>query len=407
MTLLSFTSGYADDSGDKSSGTVVNKAFFEAIETAINTLVHSTTNTGVTPEDIIDEVVAARGSLADLDTRLGVILNEDGTLKTQSNLISTATLQSTLGLRNFYNDSRFEVWNSGDSSAPAGVTLSGTGAAVARTGAGLSDTTVASQWGGWSMKITYGSATARATKTLLSSSEFRTPLQGKTIAFGAWIRTSAANQGSIVIDDGVDQTRGGSNGSGTYGTGDGTNEWCYGTHTINGSATKLDVYIENAVSGTVYATAIVVCLSEVAVEDWFPERTGILIAQDSLRGTLTTGTLKNNFTWRCPFTEAILLRTTMIVITAPTDAALIADVNRGFSDSAYTTKPQIADGALANTAVGQRPDGTYQYRCFSEGDGLYYDIDQVGSTVAGADLTIAFYFKVFLGTLDLIEASVS
>lgn len=72
------------------------------------------------------------------------------------------------------------------------------------------------------------------------------------------------------------------------------------------------------------------------------------------------------------------------VNTAPTGAALIVDVNKS-GTTIYTTqsaRPQIA--ASANSATGNSPAVT----TFTAGDYLTVDVDAIGSTVAGADLTV-------------------
>lgn len=68
----------SDDSGDGQSGTLINQAWSDDVAAAIDALTHSASNPGVTPADAIDEVVAARGSKADLDTRLDVSLTDAG-----------------------------------------------------------------------------------------------------------------------------------------------------------------------------------------------------------------------------------------------------------------------------------------------------------------------------------------
>lgn len=69
--------------------------------------------------------------------------------------------------------------------------------------------------------------------------------------------------------------------------------------------------------------------------------------------------------------------------TAPTGASLKVDVNKNgttiFTNQA--NRPEIAIGTNTDTSV---PDVT----ALSEGDYLTFDIDQVGSTVAGSDLVI-------------------
>jgi hypothetical protein len=77
------------------------------------------------------------------------------------------------------------------------------------------------------------------------------------------------------------------------------------------------------------------------------------------------------------------------VNTAPTGAALIVDVNKN-GTTIYTTqtaRPQIA--AAAFTATGNSPAVT----TFAAGDYITVDVDQVGSTVAGADLTVTIRLR--------------
>ncbi|MFI7062466.1 hypothetical protein ACIBL3_15890 [Kribbella sp. NPDC050124] len=72
------------------------------------------------------------------------------------------------------------------------------------------------------------------------------------------------------------------------------------------------------------------------------------------------------------------------VNTAPTGAALIVDLNRN-GTTVYTDqskRPSIAAGT--NTATGNDPAVT----TLAAGDYLTVDVDQVGSTAAGADLTV-------------------
>lgn len=70
--------------------------------------------------------------------------------------------------------------------------------------------------------------------------------------------------------------------------------------------------------------------------------------------------------------------------TAPTGVAVIVDVNKN-GTTAYTTqgnRPTIA--VSTNTATG----GTAANDTFAAGDYLTVDVDQIGSTVAGAELVV-------------------
>lgn len=74
MTELSASLLLTDDTGDLASGTPVDRALSVSWRDAINALIHSSTNPTITPEDIIDEVVAARGGEASLSARLAAII---------------------------------------------------------------------------------------------------------------------------------------------------------------------------------------------------------------------------------------------------------------------------------------------------------------------------------------------
>lgn len=80
MTEISTSILPTDDTGDGVSGTILNRAYMAAFKAAIDVLIHSAANPTITPEDIIDEVKTARGSKTNLNARLSVALNADGTL---------------------------------------------------------------------------------------------------------------------------------------------------------------------------------------------------------------------------------------------------------------------------------------------------------------------------------------
>lgn len=78
------------------------------------------------------------------------------------------------------------------------------------------------------------------------------------------------------------------------------------------------------------------------------------------------------------------------VKTAPTGSALIVNIKKN-GTTIFSTKPQISAGATTggSTAVfaGTNPS-------LSDGDVLTIDIDQVGSTEPGRDLTIGLAFTL-------------
>jgi hypothetical protein len=74
----------------------------------------------------------------------------------------------------------------------------------------------------------------------------------------------------------------------------------------------------------------------------------------------------------------------LVVKTVPTGAAIIVDVNKN-GTTIFTTqdnRPQIAIGETSGDS------GTPDVTSLAEGDKITIDIDQIGSTITGADLTV-------------------
>lgn len=87
---------------------------------------------------------------------------------------------------------------------------------------------------------------------------------------------------------------------------------------------------------------------------------------------------------------ATIVGVQIAVGTPPTGAAIIADVNKN-GTTVFTTqgnRPQIAIGA--NSSAVKTPDVT----AVVAGDYLTVDVDQIGSTVAGSDLTAIIQYRV-------------
>ena len=99
-------------------------------------------------------------------------------------------------------------------------------------------------------------------------------------------------------------------------------------------------------------------------------------------GTLVATT---NVSFEIPVPVALtILRVYINVKTAPTGATLIVDVNKG-GTTIFTTqgnRPTIA--ISAKTAESGTPDVT----TLAKNDILSIDVDQIGSTIAGADLVV-------------------
>ena len=102
---------------------------------------------------------------------------------------------------------------------------------------------------------------------------------------------------------------------------------------------------------------------------------------------LTTGAAK--VTFRAPFAFR-LTAVRSSVTTAPTGSTLVVDINNG-ANSALSTKLSIDATELTSVtaAVPAVIDATYQD--FADDASITIDIDQIGSTVAGAGLKVCIY----------------
>ena len=257
-----------DDDGSLTLGTEIEKAVFDAIKASIEADLYSAVNPAVTAENIIDEVVTARGSKASLDARMDVSLNEDGTLKTQASLVSAADAATLQGLNWVINDN-FLIWAGGDAVAPTSWTLDGTGAACARAGTGLGDTE--KKVGDFCAKLTYGTTTLTLTQNVIPSAAWAlaSVFKGAKFGFGAWVKSAVASQVRLKIDDGVTVSYS------SYHTGDGTWQWLSGVHTASATGTKLDfaVAVESSNANPAYFSGACVMLSNLAPTQWVPCRT--------------------------------------------------------------------------------------------------------------------------------------
>jgi hypothetical protein len=389
-----------DDTGNLTSGTIVDEAFVDAILDEIDDQAHSATNPTIKPKAITDEVVTARGSLGALDTRLDVSLNEDGTLKTQASLV-TATQAGGLPPSNVVLNDTFIIWSAGDAAAADGWTLAGAGAAVARAGTGLGDTT--RKVGDFCSKLTYGAATLTYYIDILPTAAYSRldHLDGEIVGFGAWVWASAASQTRLYIADGATTTY-----SDSYHTGGSAWEWLSGTHTISGSATYLrfGIAVESGAVNPAFLSGPTVLLGEIAPANWRPTPNIESVLAFDRAGTQGVDTNVNRYVFA---RMAIIKDVQMYAKTAPTGAALIIDLNNN-ANTAFTTKPQID---ATDNGGSQTPDGTYQYRCFSgetadaPGQLLTMDIDQIGSTLPGSDVTVMIRFLEFIDPFESVKAA--
>jgi hypothetical protein len=371
-----------DDDGSYAVGTVFNKALTDAIKASIEADLFSAANPSVTAENIIDEVIAARGSKTDLDARLDVAMNEDGTLKAQAGQATTAQVQSIIGQGNWVQNDNLLIWAKGDSVAPTGYTLTTVACAAETT---------EKKVGPRSAKLTRSGSDGSLSQDIMPSgslSAYGAYFKGRTMAFGCWVKTSVASCARVQFDDGVTTSET------SYHPGDGSWKFLSTTHTLSASATKMSVKIQVLNSnGDVYVSGLTALPGTIAVTEWCPCPTVIGTILWKVTGTVATDTVIDQFS---PTRPSIIKDCRLVIGTAPTDASLIVDINQWDGDSwesAFTTKPQLA--TTKKYSVLAEPDGTYANRCFAADFGntataslIGWDIDQVGSTEPGVDLWV-------------------
>lgn len=107
----------------------------------------------------------------------------------------------------------------------------------------------------------------------------------------------------------------------------------------------------------------------------------------TVSGTVSTGNIATPV-WTFPFNVEIL-GVSLNAGTAPTGAALIGQVLIGGSNAySNTARPQIAAGATTGTAGV--PDQVYKVPI---GQTVQLNVAQVGSTVAGSNLTAVVMYR--------------
>lgn len=354
--LLTLWPEVTNDLGQGTSGTVFNRAFYDLLKASIEDHLHSAANSTVKANDIIDEVVAARGNLASLDARLSTIVDDDGNPVAGSGSVTTAQGQSALGTVNLLANDTFIIWSGGDSAAPDYFALSGTGAAVARTGTGLADTK--RKVGTFAAKLTYGSQAAKLTQVLLDSGVISSAdiLAGTTMGFGCWVWCATNGIARLTLDDGVASPT-----STSYHTGDSTWQWLSTTHALRSNPTKLELQLRVEGAGSAYFSGAVVVMSDLAPSRWIPSPKAYGVLHFPIPGTLVTGAKKGVF---LPSRPGIVKDVQIRLETAPTGDTVF-DVNTwdgAAFTSMFSTNPKVVSGALVG---GAQPDGTYARRCIS------------------------------------------
>lgn len=375
-----------DDDGTGRSGTPIDETWYDALLAAINVQTLSATNPTLTPADTIDEVVTARNAYASLDARLDALATDLGI----SSLATVTQLLGGVGAVNLITNDDCQIWVAGDTAAPTGDVLAGTGAAVARCGTGLADTT--RKIGDFCARLTRGTTDASLSQTLLSGASFIRAgfLPSLYAAAGCWVKCSTANAARIAVYDGVGYSYS------SYHTGGGAWEWLAVTRQINVAADQLVMLekVDNAAVAAYFSGRTLLILDgDLDLTRYVPAPSVQGTFHFGFSGTIAVATAAGR---AIPSRPAIVRDVQLDIKTAPTGAALIVDVlteTGSGAGSMFSTKPQIAATAYSGAA---QPDGTYARRCVAGGFGatlaagqrLTVDVSQVGSSVAGADLAV-------------------
>lgn len=310
-------------------------------------------------------------------------------------------LERTIGAQNIVGDSDFQIWIAGDATAPTLWTTAGAGLSIARTGAGLGDTS--RQFGKFAAKLTSAAVAAQLYQDIVTSASFDTGLRNLVVSCGGYVKTSTSSTARIYLYDGTTTTYS------SYHAGSGAFAWLTVTAPIGAAVSGplragLDVATGTKIG---YLQALTCVLGQVPPK--YPQLSAWAHGQYviEISGAQTTGTSKKIF--HLPGRAGLIEDVHLLLLTAPTVTSFIIDLNTwdgAAYTSMYSTRPTIA----ATTQHGwAAPDSTYARRGFvglhtaasvAAGAELTLDIDQVGSGVAGSNLTLEVRYKLAVRPLD-------
>jgi hypothetical protein len=294
-------------------------------------------------------------------------------------------------------DTQMLIWAAGDAAAPSHYVLGGTTPTITRAGDGLGDTN--RKYGPYCAKLT-GAAGGAGTllQYVLPAASFDSYWQGQSFSMGAWVKCSSPSSARLLIYDGI----GTSNSS--YHSGGGAWEWLTVTRTLDGAASELTMGFETAQSVVSYVSGMRGVRGGTVPAGPAPSPSvyGTIIFKKS--GDCSAA---EDFDGFMPSRPLIVKDVVLRILTAPTGANLVVDVKHwdgAASQTMFSSKPTIT--AAGNYGESQ-PDGTYRYRCFTGSQAATYtdglmsvDIDSVGSTIAGANLTIFVRCLQYLRPLE-------
>jgi hypothetical protein len=291
--------------------------------------------------------------------------------------------------QNYFVDPTFLLWPASDTSSPAHWACTGAGMNVVReTGA------THLYAGPHALRLAFGSAAALATQNVFTTTSFPAYWRGKSFAYGVAIKTNAAGIAKLEVFDGV------STSATSYHSGNDAYQWLTGVHTINGSANQLVARLRVDGAGTVYFGGSCGVFGSIPPQHLYPP---IFEVVDWTWPSVGNAAVNTNGVLRiAPLRPTLIDDVFLHAMTAPTGAALITDLETWDGSawqSMFTTKPQLAAGTAGSR---QAVDGTYRYRCLAgcinaniANAMARLQIEQVGSTLPGADLNVRITGRQF------------
>ncbi len=300
---------------------------------------------------------------------------------------------------NLVGDPLFECWPNSDTTAPAYYLFGGAGASIARSnivaqiGVGPGPQVQGAQ-------LTAVGATALLDQRILRSVDYDDFFDGQIVTAGCFVHSVTGGAARITVID-----SGGPNTNSAFHTGSGVVEFLDLEHLIDPGATELNLRCSVQPGAVATFSGLVFLFSDIKPDRFVMPpmaRSSLVLGRG---GDAFLGGLPIEFMPQRPFiVEHVQLRT---ATQGPTGSSLICDVNQwtggGFT-SMFTAggRPRIVAGEFQG---GAAPDGVYNRKCFTgqfgaapvvAGELLQGEIDAVGSTLPGTDLSMMIRYKTWL-----------
>ena len=341
-----------DDTGTGQDGSVVNRALFEDLATEIDSALIAP-GSSQTPGQTTTEVIAARGNLGSLNSRISGVIDPDGNFTGASPIPLIQSYQP----QNFVVNDDFMIWPDGDTATPADWAFTATGtSAIERCGPGLSDTQQIN--GEFCAKVTVASGTATLVQGCTTAG--RMDPKARSIGFGVGVKASAGSVARMYIASGANVL------VTPYVTLLNEVTWISAVGVLASNPGPIFVALQMLGPGTFHWGGVTAIFSEVAPDDWIPCPTELHELRLQLNGALNSRN-KATFNESCRVESVMLYSSnTGIAAASPLEVNVFQIPNGGgaaVSMLATTLKPVQGDGL--NNYEYRVPDGAlYRYRCF-------------------------------------------